>query len=224
MTAVKMSSILQNTIIDELLQDFRARYIQTLRDMENDHLQQLAFFLFGKPETCTLLWIEEARMISWRNVSSLKKGLSVVGREDLGKDWEEFEIKRNLALLLDASARIRKDILRQNRFEHIEAISKPYLANYLLDKNTVRSLRKSKRSIEEVMISLKEQIETNLSELWTKRLVPLIALAGELLSNAETKNEEFVSPLPEDVMRCSDEICSTIKSLGEWVRPRNRWS
>ena len=224
MTTVKMSSILQNTIIDELLQDFRARYIQTLRDMENDHSQQLAFFLFGKPETCTLLWIEEATMISWRNVSSLKKGLSVVGREDLVNDWEEFEIKRNLALLLDPSATIRKDIPRQNRFEHVEAISKPYLVNYALYKNTVRSLRRSKRSIKEVMISLKEQIETTLSEPWTKKLVLLTANAGELSSKTETKNEEFASPLPEDVMRCADEICSTIKSLGEWVRLINRWS
>ena len=74
------------------------------------------------------------------------------------------------------------------------------------------------------MTSLKDQIETNLSEPWTKKLMLLIANAGELLSKTKTKNDEFASPLPEDVMRCSDEICSTIKSLGEWVRPINRWN
>ena len=163
-------------------------------------------------------------MISWTNVSSVKKGLSAVGRDDLAKDWEEFETKRNLALLLDASPKIWKDIPRQNRFEHVEAISKPYPANYALDKKTGRSLRKSKRSMEEAMTSLKDQIETNLSEPWTKKLMLLIANAGELLSKTKTKNDEFASPLPEDVMRCSDEICSTIKSLGEWVRPINRWN
>ena len=224
-TATSMSSNSQNTITDELRQDFRALYIKTLRDMENDHKQELAFFYFGKPETCNLLRIEEAGMISWTKVRSLKKVLRAVGREDLGEAWGEYEIRRNLALLLDASARIRKGIARKNRFEHIETISKPYLANLpdnALDKNTVRSLRRSKRSVEEVMISLKEQMETRFSEPWSKRLTLITATAGVLLS--ETKNEESASPLPEDVMRCSDEICSTMKSLGEWVRPINHWS
>ena len=224
MSTVSMSSILQNSITDELRQEFRARYIETLREMVNDHLEQLAFFYVGKPETCNLLWIEEAGKISWTNVRSLKKGLTAVGRDDLAKGWEEFETKRNLALLLDASPKIRKDIPRQNRFEYVEAISKPNPANYALDKNSGRSLRKSKRSIiEEVMISLKEQIETNLTEPWTERLVLLIVNAVELLSKIGTKNDEFTSPLPEDVVRCSDVICSKIKSLGKWVRPINRW-
>ena len=50
-------------------------------------------------------------------------------------DWEEFETERGL-VLRDVSAKIRKDIPRQNRFEHVEAISRPYPANYALDKNT----------------------------------------------------------------------------------------
>ena len=222
MTTVNMSSILRNSITDELEQEFRARYLKTLREMVNDHLQQLAFFYFGGPEISNLLRIEEERKFLWTDVKALKKGLRVVGRDDLAKDWEEFETKRNLALLLDASMpKIWKDIPRQNRFEYVEAILNPRLANYALDKNTGRSLRKSKISIEEVMISLKEQMETNLTEPWTKKLLPLIVNAGELLSKSETKN---ASPLPEDVVRCSDEICSTIKSLGEWVRHINRWS
>ena len=224
MTALNMLSI-RNSITDELRQEFRARYIETLREMVKDHLRQLAFFYFGKPKTSNLLRIEEKTKISWTNVRPLKKGLRVVGRDDLAKDWEEFETKRNLALLLDASMpKIWKDIPRQNRFENVEAILNPHPANYALDKNTGRSLRKSKRSIEEVMISLKEQLETNLTEPWTKKLLLLIVNAGELLAKSETKNDEFASPLPEDVVRCSDEICSTIKSLGEWVRTRNRWS
>ena len=206
MTTVNMSSIFRNIFTDELRQEFRARYIETLREMVNDHLQQLAFFYFGKPETCSLLRIEEAGKISWTNVRSLKKGLRVVGRDDLAKDWEEFETQRNLALLLDASPKIRKDIPRQNRFEYVEG-----------------SLRKSKRGIEEVMISLKEKIETNLTEPWSEKLLLLIVNAVERLSKIETKNDEFTNPLAEDVMRCSNQICSTIKTLGKWVRPINRW-
>ena len=225
MTTVNMSSILRNSITDELRQEFRARYIATLREMENDHLQQLAFFYFGKPETSNLLRIEEAGKISWANVRSLKKGLKVVGRDDLAKYWEEFETLRNLALLLDASMpKIWKDIPRQHRFEYVEAILKPYPANYALDENTGRSLRESKGSIEKVMISLKGQIETFLTEPCTKKLVLRLVDARDLISETETKNEEFPSLLPEDVMRCSSEICSRMRSLDEWVRSLNGWN
>ena len=58
----------------------------------------------------------------------MKKWLSAIGREVLVDALEEFEIKRNVALLLDAFVRIRKDIPRQNLFENIEAIA-GYLAN-----------------------------------------------------------------------------------------------
>ena len=214
-----MSSNLRNSITDELRQDFRALHIETLREMVKAHKRQLAFFHFGKPKRSKLLWIEKKTKISWTNVRPLKRGLRVVGRDDLAKDWEEFETKRNLALLLDASMpKIWKDIPRQHRFEHVEAILKPYPANYALDENTGRSLRESKGSIEDVMISLKGQIETYLTEPWTKKLVLLLVDAGKLLSQTETRNEEFPSLLPEDAMRCSSEICSRMRRLEEWVR------
>ena len=225
MTTVNMSSNLRNSITDELQQEFRARYIETLREMVKDHLRQLAFYHFGKPKTSNLLQIEEKTKISWENVWPLRKGLRVVGRDDLAKDWEEFETKRNLALLLDASMpKIWKDIPRQHRFEHVEAMLKPYLANYALDENTGRSFGKSKGSIEEVMISLKGQIESCFTEPWTKKLVLLLVDAGKLLSETETRNEEFPSLLPEDAMRCSSEICSRMRRLEEWVRFLNGWN
>ena len=227
MTAEKMSSKPQNSISDKLQQDFRALYIKILGKLEKDQLKELRYFYFGTPETYDLLSIEHAGKISWTDVSSLQEGLSAVGREDLADTLEEFEIKRNFALLLDAFARIRKGIPRQNLFKYIEAIAW-YLAKLTddaLDKNKfkVKSLRKSKKSIEEVMISLKEKIETNLTEPWTKRLALLTVIAGELLSETETKND-FASSLPKAVMRCSAEICSGMTSLDEWVRPITRRS
>ena len=159
-------------------------------------------------------------------LSSLKMALSIIEREDLVDALEEFEIKRNVALLLDAFVRIRKDIPRQIRFENIEAIA-GYLAKSTddaMDKSKVRSFRKSKKNIEEVMIVLKEQIETNFSETWTNRLALLTVTAGELLFETETNNEEFASPLPGAVMCCSYEICSRVTSLHEWVRPLNGWT
>ena len=230
MTIANMSSKPQNTITDELQQDFRALYIKILSDLGKDQSKELRYFYFGTPETCDLLSIEDAGKISWTDVSSLKEGLSAVGRHDLVETLEKFELKTNLALLLDAFVTIRKGIPRQNLFENVEAIA-GCLANSTddaLDKNKfkVRSLRKSKKNIEEVMISLKEKIETNLTEPWTKKLALLTVIAGELLSETETKNVNFAMSLPKAVIRCSAEICSGITGLHEciWVRLINRWS
>ena len=225
MTIARMSSKPQNTITDELQQDFRALYIKILSDLEKDQSKELRYFYFGTPESCDLLSIEHAGKISWTNVSSLKKVLSAIRREVLRDALEEFEIKRNVALLLDAFVRIRKGIPRQNLFKYIEAIAGCLAKSTddALDKNkfNVKSLRKSRKSIEEVLISLKEKIETNPTGPWTKKLALLTVIAGELLSETETKNEDFARSLPKAVMRCSSEICSGMTSLDEWVRHKS---
>ena len=229
-----MSSNSQNTFTDELRQDFKALLIKIFSDLEKETVEALRLFYNDKdiPKNICgtfnfLTALEDAGKFSWTNVSSLKKWLSAIRREVLVDALEEFEIKRNVALLLDAFVRIRKDIPRQNLFENIEAIA-GYLANLTdsaLDKSKVRSLKKSKKNIEEVMIFLEEQIrETNHSKPWTYRLALLIVAAGEVLSETETKNEEFTDPLPEEVTRCSAEICASMKSLYEWVRPIDRRS
>ena len=223
-----MSTNSQNTLIAEIRQDFKALLIKIFSDLEKEKTDSLMFYYDIPKDICEtfgfLTALEDAGKISWTNFGSLKKGLSAIRREVLGDALEEFEIKRNIALLLDAFVRIRKDIPRQNLFENIEAIA-GYLANLpdcVLDKSKIRSLRKSKKNIEEVMIFLEEQIrETNLSKpcTWTKRLALRTVVAGELLSETETKNEEFTYVLPEEVTRCSAEICSSMTSLDEWVRP-----
>ena len=229
-----MSSNSQNTFTDELRQDFKALLIKIFSDLEKETVEALRLFYNDKdiPKNICgtfnfLTALEDAGKFSWTNVSSLKKWLSAIGRGVLVDALEEFEIKRNVALLLDAFVKIRKGIPRQNLFENIEVIA-GYLANLTdceLDKSKVRSLRKSKKNIEEVMIFLEEQIrETSLSKPWTYRLALLIVAAGEVLSETEIQNEEFTDLLPEEVARCSAEICSRMASLDEWVRPIDRRS
>ena len=188
-----------------------ALLIKSFSDLEKEKEDALRLFYNDKdiPKNICgtfnfLTALEDAGKISWTNVSSLKKILSAIRREVLIDTLEEFEIKRNFALLLDAFVAIRKGIPRQNLFENIEVIA-GYLAKSTddaMDKSKVRSLRKSKKNIEEVMIFLEEQIrETSLSKPWTYRLALLTVIAGELLSETEIKNEEFASPLPEAVIR-----------------------
>ena len=238
MRAAKMFCDSQSPIVSKLRKDFKAVLIKTFREL-NDKEEGAVWFYYDKTipknmcETFEFLTVlEEAEEISWTNISSLKTALSNIKREDLVDDLENFGIKRNVALLLDAFVRIRKGIPGQNLSENIEAIA-GYLANLpdcVLDKSKVRSLRESMKNIEELMIFLEEQIETNLSRPWTDRLALLIIIAGELLCETETKNEretkseEFASPLPEAVMCCSSEICSKMRTLDEWVRPLNGWT
>ena len=203
--------------------------IKIFSDLEKEKIDALRFYY--EEDICEtfgfLTALLDAGKISWINVSSLKKVLSAIRREVLRDALEEFEIKRNVALLLDAFVRIRKGIPRQDLSENIETIA-GYLANLTdcaLDKSKVRSLRKSKKNIEEVMILLEERIrETSLSKPWTYRLALLIVAAGEVLSETEIQNEEFTDLLPEEVARCSAEICSRVASLDEWVRPIDRRS
>ncbi|XP_044165728.1 uncharacterized protein LOC122949757 isoform X2 [Acropora millepora] len=227
-----MSSInSQNSITENLREDFMALLIKSFSDLEKEKEDALRLFYNDKdiPKNICgtfnfLTALEDAGKISWTNVSSLKKILSAIRREVLVDTLEEFEIKRNFALLLDAFVAIRKGIPRQNLFENIEVIA-GYLAKSTddaMDKSKVRSLRKSKKNIEEVIIVLKEQIETNFSETWTNRLALLTVIAGELLSETEIKNEEFASPLPEAVIRCSSEICSKVTSLDEWAEKKKQ--
>lgn len=226
----------QNSITDELRQDFALFLIKNFKHAGQATEDSLRFFFKRKDipkNICGVLnffgALEDVGEISWKDVSSLKTWLSSDEREVLFDDLEAFEIKRNVALLLDAFVKIRKGIPRQNLSKAIEAIAL-YLANLIdceLDKSKVRLLRKSTTNIEEVVISLEEPIrETSLSEHWRPnyRLLLLIVAAGEVLSETETNNEEFQGPLPEDVIRCSAEICSSITSLEEWVRPINRRS
>ena len=233
MRAAKMFCDSQSPIVSKLRKDFKAVLIKTFGELNNAE-EGAVWFYYDKTipknicETFRFLTtLEEAKEISWTNISSLKTALSNIKREDLVDDLENYAIKRNVALLLDTFVRIRKGIPRQNLFENIEIIA-GYLANLTdceLDKRKVRSLRKSKKNIEEVMIFLEEQIrETNLTKPWTYRLALLIVAAGEVLSETEIKNEEFTDPLPEEVIRCSAEICSRITSLNEWVRPIDRGS
>ncbi|XP_044165733.1 uncharacterized protein LOC114963372 isoform X2 [Acropora millepora] len=233
MRAAKMFCDSQSPIVSKLRKDFKAVLIKTFREL-NDKEEGAVWFYYDKTilknicETFEFLTaLEEAEEISWTNISSLKTALSIIKREDLVDDLENFGIKRNVALLLDAFVRIRKGIPRQNLSKNIEAIAW-HLANLTdceLDKSKVRLLRKSKMNIEEVMICLEEKIrETSLSKHWpwTDKLALLIVIAGELLCETETKNEretkseEFASPLPEAVMCCSSEICSKMRTLDEW--------
>ena len=231
MRATKMFCDSQSPIVSKLRKDFKAVLIKTFREL-NDEEEVFVWFYYDKtiPKNIFeasgfLTALEEAEEISWTNISSLKTALSNIKREDLVDDLENFGIKRNVALLLDAFVRIRKGIPRQNLSENIEAIA-GCLANLPdceLDKSKVKSLRKSKTNIEEVMIFLEEQIrETNLSKPWTNRLALLTVIAGELLCESETNNKEFAEALPEDLTSCSAEICSRMKSLNEWVRPIDR--
>ena len=216
-----MSSNSENTITDELRQHFKALITEIFSDLQKEKVKVDALRFYydkGTPKNMYgasnfLISLEDVGKISYTNFSSLTKVLlSAFGREDLADALRCFAIKRKVALLLDAFVKISKSIPRQNPFENIEAIAscRAKSTDDALDKKTV-------------MIFLKEQIETSLSEPCTKKL-PLTVIARGLLSETETKNKEFVDLLPIAVMRCSTEICSTMKSSGNWVRPINRWS
>ena len=227
MTPAIMSSQTLSTITDELQRAYKAVLIQIVHGLEKHQQEELRFYYNGliPGETTGTLNIlrslENAAMISWKDVSSLKKSLYVVGRLDLAETLTEYEIKRNLKVLLDIYASKR----RRSESQCYSPRSVELVAGRLVKATTeridqaVRSLMESRENIQEVLNGFEEEIERELSDPWNQ-LTLLVVITGEAIAEALMANEEG-RPKPEVLKFCStaaiDKLCSRMMELGRWV-------
>ena len=73
--------------------------------------------------------LEYAGKISWRDVSFLKEGLLEVKTSDLADKLTEFEVMRNLTVLLDFYARKKQGISESSCGSTLDSVEK--VAGYL---------------------------------------------------------------------------------------------
>ena len=110
-----MSQTLKNTIDDEVQRTYNAALLRIAYDLEKDQQEELRFYYNGiikKGDTgalSILQSLENAGKTSWKDVRFLEEGLREVRRLDLAKILEEFEIKRDLTILLDFYATKKQD-------------------------------------------------------------------------------------------------------------------
>ena len=108
-TAIMPSSSF--TLTDKLRQAYNAVLLQISFNLDQQHQEQLHYYFKGLiPITITdtiniLRSLEYNRKIWWEDLNLVKEAMHDIGRLDIVKEFTEFEIKRDLTLLLDFYAR-----------------------------------------------------------------------------------------------------------------------
>ena len=233
-----MSSQTNNTTIENLQRAYKAVLLNIVRSLEKDQQEELRF-IFGElirkePGALIIMSsLENAGKISWSDVSFLKEGLLVVKRWDLAEKLAEFEVMRNLTVLLDFYARKRQGISESSCSFVLDSVEK--VAGYLLKitreefedgfdvTEKVRSLLgESREDIKNLMLEFNQEIlefDQELSDPWSK-LTLLIVISGEIfavaLANEEHHQKQEVMKLLYTV---AEDLCSRITKLlkGSWV-------
>ena len=217
-------------LISELRQAYTAVLLQIVHDLEKDQQEELRFYYSRliRGETSGTLNIlrslENAGVISWMDMCSLKDSLRIVGRLDLVDTLTAFEIKRDLAILLALYAGKRQG---SEMCSHLSSVE--LLAEYLVkittdtrfDKQSLTSLMESGKSVTKVLKNFEEEIDRRLSDPWSQ-LTLLVVIAGEVIAEALTNIEHCHEDRgrPETSKSClnaADKLCSRMKELGSWV-------
>ena len=229
-----MSSQTNNTIIEYLQRACRTVLLQIVHSLEKDQQEELRFIfreLIRRESGALIIMssLEYAGKISWSDVSFLKEGLLEVERSDLAEKLTEFEVMRNLTVLLDFYARKRQGI-SESSSSPLDSVEK--VAGYLLMitrevlqdgfdvSERVRSLLgESREDIKNLMLVFKDNCDQELSDPWSK-LTLLIVISGEIfavaLANEEHHQKQEVMKLLYTV---AEDLCSRITKVlkGSWV-------
>ena len=225
-----MSSRFSDELTDEFQQLYSAVLLHIGHNLEPDQLEELYFYFTGRLSNQTtgylhiLRSLETGGKFSWLDVRSLKEALSVIQRLDLEKRLTAFEIKRDLIILLDFFARMRRGSESLSRSPSVELVA-GCLVNLMsdiardgFDVSNVRSLMEPRKGIANVLIDFEEEIEREMSDPWCK-LTCLVVIAGEMvaetLANGEPRWKPEVSKL---CSTAADMLCTRMmRREGRWV-------
>ena len=228
-----MSSQTLDSRTDKLRQGYAAVLLQIVRNLEKEQQDELRFYCKeyitnrDSGALSIVCSLENAGKLSWKDVRFLKKALRAVQRLDLCKTLTEFEIKRDIIILLDFYAR-KKQGSESFCFRHVsERVEK--VAGYLVTlmtklvqdrvdvSNAVRSLVEPRKGIRNVLVEFEEEIERELSDPWSK-LTFLVVIAGEIAAIALVNEEHLQKPeILKLFSTAADELCFRMVKIGSWV-------
>lgn len=213
----------EGTSDSKLRQAYAAILLQIARKLEQDQQQELRFYYSRSGLTPVedtgilnlLTSLEYAGMITWEDVGRLTEGLRQIQRLDLAQLLTEFEMKRDLTVLLDCYTRKRLGLDLCFRSSSVQSTAAYLLTETIpdgFDITNIRSLLGSSKSIKKVLNEFEEEIDrSELSCPWSK-LTMLIAIAGEIIvaASANDKRHQMCSTAAEE---CSLRMIE----LGSWV-------
>ena len=174
--------------------------------------------------------LEDAREISWKDVSFLKEGLRAVQRKDLEKILTEFENKRNLTALVYMYAGKRQGFEESSFCLNLVEQAAAYLTRTTAHETSAertfyKSLLESRKSIKKVMGEFDEVIEHKRLDPWSQ-LTRLVVIAGENVAEAFRMSEERrltseeIGKIRRSLRSAADELYCRMRKLGTWVSRR----
>ena len=231
MTPAIMSSLTPKIIAGELQKAFKAALLCIVDNLNNDQQQKLQFYYEGLIPSGTdgalniLRSLEDVGEISWRDVSSLKKGLCAIQRLDLIEILTAFETRRDLNVLLVDYARKRQG--SESRCHQFTSSSIELLAKHLVEVTTgiftdglITSLMKSRKNVQEVLLAFEKQIKKQQIHNPLRKLTFLVVIAGEVVAEVSMMSaiDEERQTDPKEVLTICSKFCHTwLMKLGSWV-------
>ena len=215
---------------DILKFEYRAVLVRIARDLDEEQHKQL-FFLCKEQvprrglDVWTLLTLlEDSAKISWIDVSLLKKCLHVIGREDLVVVLTEFEMKRDLSIVMNFYVKKRNGLHLFYRSSATEAaIHLVRLMERYPGREDLRGMmRGSDKKAKDLWLQFLSATLPTSRMTWGKFSM-LVAIAGEII--AKTSSNHCAGSSDEAIMdMCvilADELCTIMVQLGCWVTEFN---
>ena len=215
---------------DNLKFDCRAVLARIARNLDEEEHKQLFFLCKGQvPRRGLDVWallnsLEDSAKISWIDVSFLKKCLHAIGREDLVVPLTEFEMKRDLSILLNFYVKEKNGL---HPFYRSSATEAAILLMRLMDRSPgAEDLRGMMGGPDKKAKDLWLQFLTatpRTSRMTWGKFSMLVAIAGEII--AKTSSNHCAGSSDEAILdMCvilADELCTIMVQLGCWVTEFN---
>ena len=165
--------------------------------------------------------LEHERLISWKDVNYLKYLMRRIRRLDIEETLTEYEVKRDLTILLDFYARKRQGLDFTCCSHNVRRVA-GYLTR-LMDMvednidivNIITSVNSSKE-IRNALVNFEEEIDCREQTFSWNEFMMLVVIAGELLTIASA-SEVRSEPVMELCSTAADELCPRMIELGSWV-------
>lgn len=210
-------------MIENLKFDYRAVLVQIARDLNGEQRKQL-FFLCGVPRRGLDVWalltsLEHSAKISWIDVSFLKKCLHSIGREDLVVALTEFEMKRELSILLNFYVKEKNGL---HPFCPSSATAAAFHLVRLMERFPGREdltglMRSSDKKAEDLWLQFLSATPRT-TRMTLGKFTMLVAIAGEII--AKISLDHYTRSSDEAIMEMcitlADKLSGILVKLGCW--------
>ena len=227
-----MPSATTETLTDQLRRDYSYVLFQISQNLGREYTNKFRRLCTGHISNTNTTEItsmfhcfEHEGLISWKDINYLKDLMRKIRRFDIEREVTEFEIKRDLKILLDFYARKRQGQDLSCCSQNVRRVA-GYLTKLTdkvrdrVDITNIISSVKSSKDIRNVLVEFEEEMDCRKQKFsWDPdEFMMLVVIAGELLAIA-LASETRSDPVMELYSTAADELCLRIMELkGNWVR------